>query len=160
MKWRETGHDALRCVWRIVLLHAALAVHAILHMHHWYGTCILSSYECPEDRRAKGVGAGLSARQFCRPEAARDRLVGHRSQDSVGERPVVAQRSRCRYPHGRWSADLVSHDGSHPYVIGQCHALLSTGESTHELDCTKGKEKGEGCRKDEAENDHCGGAVL
>lgn len=69
MKWRETGHDALRCIRRIVLLHAALAVHAIDQMHHWYLACILSLYECPEDLPAKGVGADLSERQFVSPES-------------------------------------------------------------------------------------------
>ena len=45
-------------------------------------------------------------------------------------------------------------------MVGQCHTLLSTGESTHELDCNKGKDKDEDCPTDEAENDDCAGTVL
>ena len=37
-------------------------------------------------------------------------------------------------------------------------AILCTGKQTHALNCTKGK--GEECRKGEAENDNCRGAVL
>ena len=90
MQWRETGHDALRCVRRIVLLNAGLAVHARIHMHDWYGARVLSMFECPDDRTAKFSGAIRPARQLVSPEAACDRLVGHRSQDSVAERPMVA----------------------------------------------------------------------
>ena len=47
VQWRETGHDALRCVRRIVLLNAGLAVHARIHMHDWYGARVLSMFSVP-----------------------------------------------------------------------------------------------------------------
>ena len=93
MQWRETGHDALRCVRRIVLLNAGLAVHARIHMHDWYGARVLSIFECPDDRTAKFSGAIRPARLH--PGRDRDEGPGD-------GRPRAARRHLLRHSYSRF----------------------------------------------------------